>query len=354
MAISGAGSLFCVIQDAEAISAARSNKSQYSETFGLVLPEPPKPAPLASTPQRPSSPQQPSTPRSYLPTLPPLFHPPPYSPSHPVFLYLSKTASTTSAQFRSQAEQAIQAFVNTQVEELLEKERHLRGEVDVIWSRWRENRRQARPDSPEAPQTTGAIPSHAAISVREFSPESGPGSGPATQGSVQALPVRRPSIPSTNSGPSMLSQSLRQSSFHAPNPNLSSSAVSTPSPQSQALLNGQRDASMRNTMDDSFAVSASYQIRAGDAMRSREQEQRRLKRLSQSKAGKAPPTVPEEQSPEEESGLVTPRNGVAEGKRKVTFQADVKEEDGGSQPVLRRGDGDGDHGDGEATRESEL
>lgn len=107
-------------------------------------------------------------------------------------------------------------------------------------------------------------------------------------------------------------------------------------------------------MDDSFAVSASYQIRAGDAMRSREQEQRRLKRLSQSKAGKAPPTVPEEQSPEEESGLVTPRNGVAEGKRKVTFQADVKEEDGGSQPVLRRGDGDGDHGDGEATRESEL
>jgi hypothetical protein len=109
-------------------------------------------------------------------------------------------------------------------------------------------------------------------------------------------------------------------------------------------MNGQRDTTLRNTMDDSFAVSASFQIRAGDALRARETardaDQRRVKRVGQSHA---PPTVlEEEQSADEDDRVRTPRNGVAEGKRKVTFQADVKEEDGASQPVLRTDDADGD------------
>ncbi|KAG9121806.1 hypothetical protein FRC07_002078 [Ceratobasidium sp. 392] len=330
--------------DAKQTSAARENNSQYSKAFDLLLPSAPKPAALPATPQRPSSPTPASTPHAHLPTLPPLFHPPPYSPSHPVFAYLSKTASVTSNQFRTQAEQAIQAFVDSQVAEVLEKERHLRGEVEVIWSRWRDNwRQQVGPDSVSSPEAPHAP---AAVAVREFSPTAVSDSrSPAAeaQGSHTSLPVRRPSIPSTHSGPSMLSQSLRQSNFVAPPPS------STPSPQ----RNGQRDTVSRNTMDDSFAVSASFQIRAGDEMRARESaretEQRRLRRVSQQGKSAAPPTVPEEeQSGDEDARVRTPRNGVAEGKRKVTFQADVKEEDGASQPVPRKDDGDGDYGDVEA------
>ncbi|QRV87497.1 hypothetical protein RhiJN_15515 [Ceratobasidium sp. AG-Ba] len=333
--------------DAERISAARQNMSQYSSAFDLLLPSSPKPAALPATPQRSSSPTPVSTPRPHLPTLPPLFHPPPYSPSHPVFIHLSKAAAATSGQFRTQAEQAIQAFVDAQVAQVLEKERHLRGEVELIWSRWRENwRQQVGHESVSSPDTAHA-PS-APVSVREFSPTGVSSSGtPAaqTQGFQAPLPVRRSSVPA---GPSMLSQSLRQSNFVAPP--RSESYVSTPSPQP----NGQRDLASRNAMDDSFAVSASFQIRAGDEMlaraSAREAEQRRLKRMSQQGKAGAPPTVPEEeQSGDEETRLRTPRNGVAEGKRKVTFQADVKEEDGASQPVPRKDDGDGDYGDVEGT-----
>ncbi|CAE6443078.1 unnamed protein product [Rhizoctonia solani] len=326
------GSEGCI--KAEAISAAHNDSTKYSETFGLLLPASPKPSTLPSTPQRPSSPQPPATPRSMLPTLPPLFHPPPYSPSHPVFVRLSKTASITSAQYRAQAERAVEAFIEAQVAEVLEKERHLRGQVEVIWSRWRDNWKQETdsesPSEGHHPTLSGVVP------VREFSPTKVSESGPATtSGSVapRAIPARRPSVHAT--GPSMLSQSLRQSNFIPP----PQSVASTPSPQLPAPVNG-----VKNPLDDSFAVSASLQIRNIDAMRARETvrevEERRRKRLSLGGKPTVTPVVPEEQSPEDDKHVTpTSRNGVAEGKRKVTFQADVKEEDGGSQPVPRRGDG---------------
>ncbi|CAE6405222.1 unnamed protein product [Rhizoctonia solani] len=324
------GSEGCI--DAEAISTARNKSTKYSETFGLLLPASPKPSTLPSTPQRPSSPQPPATPRSFLPTLPPLFHPPPYSPSHPVFLRLSKTASVTSAQYRAQAERAIESFIEAQVAEVLEKERHLRGQVEVIWSGWRENWKQETdsesPSEGHHPTLGGVVP------VREFSPTRISESGPASaQGSVapQAIPTRRTSVHTP--GPSMLSQSLRQSNFIPP----PQPVISTPSPQLPTPVNG-----VKNPLDDSFAISASLQIRSTDALRAREStkdvEERRRNRLSLGGRLNATPAVPEEQSPEGDKHVTpTSRNGVAEGKRKVTFQADVKEEDGGSQPVPRRG-----------------
>ncbi|KAG8714600.1 hypothetical protein FRC11_007852 [Ceratobasidium sp. 423] len=318
--------------DAEAMSASRNDSIKYSETFGLLLPASPRPSTLPSTPQRPSSPQPPATPRSLLPTLPPLFHPPPYSPSHPVFVRLSKTASITSAQYRAQAERAVEAFIESQVAEVLEKERHLRGQVEVIWTRWRENWKQetdsGSPSEGHHPALSGVVP------VREFSPTKVTDSGPAApQGPVapQAIPVRRPSVHAT--GPSMLSQSLRQSNFIPP----PQSVASTPSPQLPTPVNG-----VKNPLDDSFAISASLQIRNIDALRAREStreaEERRRKRPSLGGKPIVTSVVPEEQSPEDDKHVTpTSRNGVAEGKRKVTFQADVKDEDGGSQPVPRRG-----------------
>ncbi|CCO30621.1 hypothetical protein BN14_04651 [Rhizoctonia solani AG-1 IB] len=318
--------------DAEAISTARNESTKYSETFGLLLPASPKPSTLPSTPQRPSSPQPPATPRSFLPTLPPLFHPPPYSPSHPVFVRLSKTASITSAQYRAQAERAIEAFIEAQVAEVLEKERHLRGQVEVIWSRWRESwKQEADSESPSEghhPTLSGVVP------VREFSPTRVSESGPVSvQGSAapQAIPTRRTSVHTP--GPSMLSQSLRQSNFIPP----PQPVASTPSPQFPTPVNG-----VKNPLDDSHAVSISLQIRSIDASRARESardvEERRRNRLSLSGKPNTTPVVPEEQSPKDGRHVTTTsRNGVVEGKRKVMFQADVKEEDGGSQPVPRRG-----------------
>ncbi|CAE6485299.1 unnamed protein product [Rhizoctonia solani] len=325
------GSEGCI--DAEAMSASRNDSTKYSETFDLLLPASPRPSTLPSTPQRPSSPQPSATPRSLLPTLPPLFHPPPYSPSHPVFVRLSKMASITSAQYRAQAERAVEAFIETQVTEVLEKERHLRGQVEVIWNRWRENWKQetdsGSPSEGHHPALSGVVP------VKEFSPTKVSDSGPAIpQGSVapQAIPVRRPSVHAP--GPSMLSQSLRQSNFIPP----PQSVASTPSPQLATPVNG-----VKNPLDDSFAISASLQIRSIDALRARdsvkEADERRRKRLSLGGKPTITPVVPEEQSPEDDKHVtLVSRNGVAEGKRKVTFQADVKEEDGGSQPVPRRGD----------------
>lgn len=345
--------ILVLIQDAKGIAVAQVDSERYSDTFGLLLPCPPKSVTLPSTPQRPSSPQPSATPPSLLPTLPPLFHPPPYSPSHPVFVRLSRTASVTSAQYRSQAERAIEAFIDAQVAQVLDKERHLRGQVEVIWSRWRDNWKQET-DSGSPPDVHS---SHGGLApVREFSPTAVSESGPATQGSagseLRAIPTRRASIPSTHTtGPSMLSQSLRQSNFIPP----PQSTTSTPSPQLPTPIN-----SIKNPLDDSFAVSASLRIRASDALRARESakdsDERRRKRMSS--RTNAPPVVPEEQSPD--NNHVTPamsRNGVAEGKRKVTFQADVKEEDGGSQLVPRRGDegvsgGDDGGEEGLETRES--
>ncbi|KAJ1308482.1 hypothetical protein OPQ81_004186 [Rhizoctonia solani] len=305
------GSEGCI--DAEAISAAHNDSAKYSETFGLLLPASPKPSTLPSTPQRPSSPQPPATPRSLLPTLPPIISSPTLFPIAPC---------------------VFEAFIEAQVAEVLEKERHLRGQVEVIWSKWRENwKLETDSESPSEghhPTLSGVVP------VREFSPTKVSESGPASsQGPVtpQAIPVRRPSVHAA--GPSMLSQSLRQSNFIPPPQSV---VASTPSPQLPTPVNG-----VKNPLDDSFAISASLQIRNTDALRARESarevEERRRKRLSLGGKPTVTPVVPEEQSPEDDKHVTpTSRNGVAEGKRKVTFQADVKEEDGGSQPVPRRGD----------------
>ncbi|KAF8759841.1 hypothetical protein RHS01_02020 [Rhizoctonia solani] len=277
---------FCVAE------MARNESTKYSETFGLLLPASPKPSTLPSTPQRPSSPQPPATPHG-------LNH---------------------ICTYRAQAEQAIEAFIEGQVAQVLEKERHLRGQVEVIWSKWRENwKQEADSESPSEghhPTLSGVV------SMREFSPTRASESGPVgAQGSVapQAAPARRTSMHTP--GPSMLSQSLRQSNFVPP----PQPVISTPSPELPAPVNG-----VKNPLDDSFAISVSLQIRNIDALRARESardvEERRRNRLSLGGRPNTTPAVPEEQSLEDDKHVTsTSRNGVAEGKRKVTFQADVKE-----------------------------
>jgi len=76
-------------------------------------------------------------PKTHLPTLPPLFLPPPFTPSHPAFSYLSSIANSESQAIRDAAEQYLARVTQEKLAEIRAHETRLRQQTESLWSRFR-------------------------------------------------------------------------------------------------------------------------------------------------------------------------------------------------------------------------
>ncbi|KAH9482352.1 hypothetical protein JR316_0004450 [Psilocybe cubensis] len=122
----------------ENISQAEKSTS-YAPYLSLLLPSR-NPSPVVDEEEtiyltKPSSDEPPS----YLSNLPPLFLPPPYTSSHPIFVLLAGLATKESQALRASAEQRIRDFVKAETAGIEMKEKELKSQVDGLWRDYREH-----------------------------------------------------------------------------------------------------------------------------------------------------------------------------------------------------------------------
>ncbi|KAL0950174.1 hypothetical protein HGRIS_010167 [Hohenbuehelia grisea] len=195
----------------EAITRSESS-TEFSKLFSLVVP-PVTSEPLSSTLPMEHSPSGSTStpPKHYLTGLRALFPPPPFSPSHPVFVHLSTLAKTRSDEIRASAEEAVAQFIREKEDAVRRVESVLTHEVEALWRRYTEansniqrERNASRVGARRAP-SGGADVAPALgtpVSVREFVPV--------------RVSMSRPSQSSSMPRISALSASLATSSFHHP------------------------------------------------------------------------------------------------------------------------------------------
>lgn len=160
----------------------------------------------------------------------PIFPPPPFTPSHPVFVHLSSLAASKSQALRTNAESQLAELVKAKVADIEKAENELRRQVELIWRGFREglgkvdegrsssgsratSRRKSSGNWQEDVEAGSTQPSPARISVREFNPVSSP---------------RRVASPSHAPRLSSLSASLATSSFHHPRAQIDQSGSALP------------------------------------------------------------------------------------------------------------------------------
>ncbi|KAI0751553.1 hypothetical protein C8Q80DRAFT_1157901 [Daedaleopsis nitida] len=74
--------------------------------------------------------------KTHLPELPPLFLPPPFTPSHVVFSHFSAIASEQSQKLRDQAEEYLAQVTAKKVAEVRQAEALLKQEVELVWGQF--------------------------------------------------------------------------------------------------------------------------------------------------------------------------------------------------------------------------
>ncbi|KAF9567403.1 hypothetical protein CPC08DRAFT_758361 [Agrocybe pediades] len=209
----------------ESIAGAEVS-SLFAAPFSLLLPSAPSPpSPPSATAQveQVSSdippPESPAPAPEYMTGLKPLFLPPPFTPSHPIFLHLVSIANDTSKQIRSTAEQRILDFIKAETVRVEREEGVLKAQVEVLWNSYRQH---VQPVQQERDR-------HRHIRSLSRSKESGsltPGSqlSPSKMSSSVTIrdfvpqPVSAAPLPTSASLPrvSALSASLATSRFHHP------------------------------------------------------------------------------------------------------------------------------------------
>jgi hypothetical protein len=200
-------------QTTEAIEKSTSSQ-EYSPIFSVILP------PLLATesqeplyhpsPPIPSSP--PPAPQLFA-NLKPVFQPPPFTPSHPVYIHLSSLATQRSQALRDAAEQRLMEQLQNEIAAIDKLDSELRTNVDRLWKKFREGVAQIqakhpqpvakpRPDSREkhSYQGTPSKLSNTPRQIRDFTPT-------GVQPAVFSPPGPRLSA---------LSASLKTTSFHHP------------------------------------------------------------------------------------------------------------------------------------------
>ncbi|KAI0368073.1 hypothetical protein BV20DRAFT_1054266 [Pilatotrama ljubarskyi] len=202
------------------ISQAESSP-MYSSMFSVVLPGPKPPAVQEDSSADIPNARGPSEQgKKHLPELPPLFLPPPFTPSHVVFSHFSALATQRSERLRDEAEEYIAQLTQQKVAEIRKAEAALKQEVNLLWSKFR--------DSIRVVEETGAL-NKAGLPLRRRGSVSGPARAvssptPGTSASVRISSfVPTPSPPPRHASggrapaPSALSASLKTSGFHYPN-----------------------------------------------------------------------------------------------------------------------------------------
>ncbi len=298
---------------------------------------------------QPSSPEhrQPDPPLKVLPTLSPLFPPPPFIPSHPTFDHLSAVAQQRSDQLRKNAEERLSQVVQARVLEIEKEEEELRHQVQLLWSAFREaesvlgqelqslDKRSATADS----AVTDSL-SHTSLGSKRMSPVT-------VSDFVPVSTVRLPS-PTHEPHPSALSTSLAVSTFHHPKASgeerRSASPIvatlSSPLPTSPTLVGSvnYRDP-VRRDMNENKDIATSFKY-VVDMEAERSARTRQYQSLSNVKsprvnelAGSPNRTVSDgAEHPQPMAGPSTSKNKAppeelsspsgSKGKRKVTF--DIK------------------------------
>ncbi|RDB20100.1 hypothetical protein Hypma_012852 [Hypsizygus marmoreus] len=194
--------------------------SNYSATFGLLLPPAISPStspmPIFERPPSRDSVSPPPPPPKFFSGVRPVFLPPPFTPSHPVFIHLSSLAAKESQAVRDAAEDFMTEQLKLKISEIEKADAELRRNVESLWKKFREGlshiQEERSQNNHRRPSTSGS---------RERSTPNGTKS--STYGSP--IPIRNfvPSVvsPVRTSPPSIprvsaLSASLATSSFHYP------------------------------------------------------------------------------------------------------------------------------------------
>ena len=154
-----------------------------------------------------------------LSALRPLFFPPPFTPSHPIFVHLASIANEESQNLRGAAEQRIADFVKAEMAAIEAKEQNLRLQVEVFWTTYKNHLNALQGESSKqtlnvtrshvshsgiGPGALDAVISNSSMSIRNFDP----------------VPISPPlSPPSSGPRTSALSASLATSTFHHLNTN---------------------------------------------------------------------------------------------------------------------------------------
>ena len=191
----------------------------YSKLFNIILPGGTPPSSLEPPEDEhpePVNARGPSEQGSkHLPELPPLFLPPPFTPSNAVFSHFSALATEQSQKLRDEAEEYIAQITEQKVAEVRKAEAALKQEVNIVWSRFRDSLRLYEP--PKASlnrRRSTSVSGHAhsmsntnqgtSASVRITS------FVPTPNSSTRTSPTRAPPVPSA------LSASLRTTGMHYP------------------------------------------------------------------------------------------------------------------------------------------
>ncbi|KAI9001374.1 hypothetical protein BD414DRAFT_544282 [Trametes punicea] len=211
----------CISEDE--ISQAESSP-MYSSMFAIVLPGPRPPAETAfdkedGTAGLPDARGPSEQNKRHLPELPPLFLPPPFTPSHIAFSHFSSLATERSQKLRDEAEEYIAQITQQKVAEIRRAEAVMKEEVNLVWSKFREAVRLI--------DETGSL-SGAGLPLRRRASVSGHPRAVSTPAPGTAASVRISSFVPTPSPPprnpvnnrppaqSALSASLKTSGFHHP------------------------------------------------------------------------------------------------------------------------------------------
>ncbi|KAI0921652.1 hypothetical protein AcW1_004437 [Taiwanofungus camphoratus] len=210
----------------EVVVQAESS-SAYSRTFNVILPSMPLPSSATTSYLPPSSisPRTPTeSPNAHLPPLPPLFLPPPFTPSHAVFTHLSTLAIAESKKVRDTAEEYITKITEEKVAEIKAVEVQLKREVEVLWSRFREGLEKVHQDISGNGRPTSMLGRRHSSARWAGLTSPGAGSSAHETASVRIndfVPVQIPTPRMSGTGSprqmtSALSASLATSSFHHP------------------------------------------------------------------------------------------------------------------------------------------
>ncbi|KAI0089147.1 hypothetical protein BDY19DRAFT_993374 [Irpex rosettiformis] len=284
----------------QAIEQVRASPT-YSKLFRIVLPpaqlEPSGTESYYVTPPA-RNPEVPSTPRSILPYIPTLFPPPPFTPSHPVFVHLSALAAAESEKLRADAEEQLRKIVDEKVAQLKEADVKLKMDVESIWSTFKTTvasieDASARGQLTSRPRRSSGKHSDLSASVRvnDFVPSAAPHSRASVAMSAPTVSALSASLATTSFHQAMASHngsSTREETRAQSSSRSSTIRTASPSTASSHTLglpiNGEaeiRDAYRRN-MDESLDVATSfkYMMDIGAHVQSREPE--------------VPVTVPEE------------------------------------------------------------
>jgi len=317
------------------------------------------PGTLSSSQSPESSDASPSHPEgnksdiTHLPDIPPVFLPPPFTPSNQVFIHLADVANTQSQSLRTEAERRIQNFIKAEAAEILDKEKIIKSQVLCYWKEFKQHlgdlqldmsTRKARSPTrhgDHGPNGFVSARGPASSAVRSFEPT------PSSSEGRHAMSPLQPRI-------SALSASLATSTFHCPeegrrrsseiecaspgssdDQTLDSRSVSSTLVQSTSHGEVTNVLQFRRTINDDINTQASFRYFA------LEEEMERVKRAKElenqdTESHRAPSSAPSKPSEithkrpqateattaegSEPQSEPSPQRGRDKGKRKVTFE----------------------------------